>query len=504
VEAKYKLTLNEHRLILILIAQIKPEDQEFKEYFIKISDLQTLFEITDNGYYSKIKKVTENLLSKPLSIPTQKGRLLCNWISSAEYLDDEGYVKLCFDPKLKPYLLQLKSYFTAYGLDNLIRLKSVYSIRLYEILLKEYRYYGKKRFSFAFSVKELKTMLGIEESEYPFFNNFKVKVLEVAEKELKAKSNLYFEYKTIKTVRAITDIEFFVINKEKKEEKTQKQLAQKENSKETVDINHSPVEEQETDEIIKRLIALGFQDYKKIRSEHSDEVLLNAFADLDFEIEDRKKKKKESLKNVGAWVRKRLPIAGQPFQRSLHHNKYLEEQDKKKQQEEIKHQEQLKAKQERERQERLIKELDERINAKIEDLKLNSPEEWEEIEKEVRHKVSSEVKPPKQEKEEKEIIKSIISELTEKDRKILELDAVEKAKTSLIGLGLNEDSKNFNSVLKSVKASTFEAIVKEKYLSEIENQLKETSYYKTYEKKFIMESNEIRRRIIINKLKDDI
>ena len=62
--------------------------------------------------------------------------------------------------------------------------------------------------------------MGIEKKEYPLFANFKVKVLNIAERELKAKSDFYFEYKTIKTGRAITDIEFTVIEKEKK----QKQL----------------------------------------------------------------------------------------------------------------------------------------------------------------------------------------------------------------------------------------------------------------------------------------
>ncbi|MBF0235045.1 MAG: hypothetical protein HQK65_18725, partial [Desulfamplus sp.] len=188
---------------------------------------------------------------------------------------------------------------------------------------------------------------------------------------------------------------------------------------------------------------------------------------------------------------------GQPFQRSLHHNKYLEEQDKKKQQEEIKQQEQLKAKQERERQERLIKELDEKVNKKIEDLKLNYPDEWEAVEKEVSDKANAELQPPKQDKEEREFIKAIISELTEHDKNMLEAAAIEKAKTNLIDLGFSEDSKNFNNVLKSVKQTTFELIVKDKYSSEIQILLKETKYYKAYEQRLIIQSNRIRREIII-------
>jgi len=501
VEAKYKLSLSEIKLVFTLISQIKPDDEALKMYSIRIKDLMEMFGVNSENLYTTIKKTLKGLLSKPIVIEDIKCKgdyLICNWVASAKYIKKEGVINIELSQQLKPYLLELKNHFTILELDRILKLKSVYSIRLYEILLKEYCYYGKKRISFIFSIIELKAMLGLEKKEYPLFNNFKVKVLDVAERELKEKSEFYFEYKTIKTGRAVKAIEFFVINKEKQ----QKQLTTRDDSQQVLDVKSSPiVDKTETDEIIKRLIELGFQDYKKIRSEHSDEVLLDAFADLDFEVEDRKKKKKESLNNLGAWVRKRLPTAGQPFQRSLHHNKYLEEHDKRKQQEEINLQKALKEKEEREKREKFIKELDEKVNQKIEDLKLNSPEEWEAVEKEVRDKVSSEVKPPKQDKEEREFIKAIISELSENDKNILEKDAAEKSRASLIGLGLSEDSKNFNNLLKPIKASTFEAIVKDKYSSEIQSLLRETKYYKAYEQRLIMESNQIRRSIIIKKLK---
>ena len=82
---------------------------------------------------------------------------------------------------------------------------------------------------------------------------------------------------------------------------------------------------------------------------------------------------------------------------------------------------------------------------------------------------------------------------------MLELEALEKAKTSLIGLGLTEDSKNFQTALNSVKTSVFESIIKERYTSEIQSLLKETKYYKSYEKRVIIESNKVRRGIIIKK-----
>jgi len=84
---------------------------------------------------------------------------------------------------------------------------------------------------------------------------------------------------------------------------------------------------------------------------------------------------------------------------------------------------------------------------------------------------------------------------------LLELEAVEKAKEKLIIIGIKEDTKGFNNILKSVKNSSFDEIIKEKYASEIQSILKEDKYYKAYEKRVIMESNELRRRIIIKKLK---
>jgi plasmid replication initiation protein len=508
VEAKYKLSISEIKLVFTLISQIKPDDEAFKMYSIKIKDLMKMFGVNSENYYTTIKTTLKGLLSKPIVIEDIKCKgdyLICNWVASAKYIKKEGVINIELSQQLKPYLLELKSHFTILELDRILKLKSVYSIRLYEILLKEYCYYGKKKISFVFSIKELKAMLGLEVNQYSEIITFKRKILDIAERELKEKSTFYFEYKTIKTGRAITDIEFFVINEEKKENKQQKQLTTKDDSQKVLDLKSYPVEKKiEADEIIKRLIELGFQDCQKIKSDHSDEVLLDAIADLDYEIAYRKKNNKEPIKNVGAWVRKRLPIAGQPFQKSLHHQRHLQDIEKNKQREELKQQEELKAKIEREKREKFIKELDEKVNQKIEDLQLHFPDEWEAIEKEVSDKVNSELKPPTLEKEKRELTKKIISELSEQDRKVLEIDAVEKAKASLIGLGITEDSSNFTNLLKSVKTSTFEAIIKEKYASKIQSILKEDKYYKAYEKKVITESNEIRRSIIIKKLKDDI
>ena len=488
IESKYKSTLNEQRIILLLISSIKPEDDEFQEYIINLNDLKKMLDITTNDFNRQIKETLDSLITKLIVIKEEDGDLRTSWLSQAKYFDNEGEVALSFAPRLKPHLLQLKSYFTAYELDKVIKFKGVYSIRIYELLVKDYNFYRKEKNVFIYSIADLKEKLGINKDEYSQIVEFKRRVLDSAQKELKEKSDLFFDYECIKTKRTITDIKFTI--------KTKIKIV----NKEIIDITPSQIEEKiksDGDEITKKLKSWGTIKIDEIRAKHSDEVILDAFKYIEFEILKKKKAGKESIRNLGAYFIKILPKAGSPFEFTKDYLDYVikEEQIKNQKQEEENR---------RKEGERIKEILDKKVSEKIEDLKKNSPEEWEEIEKEVRDKVSSEVKPPKQDKEEREFIKKIISELDEKEKNILELEAIEKAKTSLLGLGLSEDSKNFNNVLKSVKISTFESIIKEKYLTEIESQLKETSYYKSYEKRMIIESNEIRRRIIIKKLKDNI
>lgn len=79
------------------------------------------------------------------------------------------------------------------------------------------------------------------------------------------------------------------------------------------------------DEIERRLKEIKFTPFKKIRKLHSDEVLLNAFKELDFEIEKRKKTGVE-IDNVAGWFSSRLPESGEPYQFSESYQKHLKAQ----------------------------------------------------------------------------------------------------------------------------------------------------------------------------------
>ncbi|QWR77121.1 replication initiation protein [Candidatus Magnetomonas plexicatena] len=211
-EAHYRLTTSEQRIILMMVSMIQPGDDDFHIYRIKVSDFLELLGIKNQQMYSEIKKLTKGLIEKVLIIKKPKSELQLSWFSSAEYFDGEGYVELCFDPKLKPYLLGLKECFVRYNLRNVIKLKSSYAIRIYE-LLKQYERIGRR----TFEVEELKQILGIKPDEYDVYNHFKSRVLSAAKRELEYITDISFEIKEIKTGRKVTAIEFIIVANKGKE-----------------------------------------------------------------------------------------------------------------------------------------------------------------------------------------------------------------------------------------------------------------------------------------------
>ena len=157
VEGRYNLTLTEAKIVAKLTSLIKKDDDDFQSYKFTAKELLKDLKIDENNY-KDLKIAVDRLMTRIISIKTENSELKTTFLSSAEYFKNST-IELSFDKKLKPYLLQLKTNFTKYHLENILNLKSFYAIRIYE-LCKQYEKIKER----IMEISELKTILGIEKT----------------------------------------------------------------------------------------------------------------------------------------------------------------------------------------------------------------------------------------------------------------------------------------------------------------------------------------------------
>jgi plasmid replication initiation protein len=204
IEANYKLGVVEQKVILCLASNIQPTDSDFKTYTLSIKEFTHLLGLKGTPKYTELRKITKELMQKVFEIRIDKKVIQVSWLSYVAYNESEGTIDIRFDPFLRPYLLELKREFTSYKLENVVKLKSSYAIRIYE-LLKQYEKIKER----TFLLSDLRKLLGVD-NLYPAYGNFKQRVLIPAQKELQKKTDISFELEEIKNGRRVVKIKFII------------------------------------------------------------------------------------------------------------------------------------------------------------------------------------------------------------------------------------------------------------------------------------------------------
>ena len=209
---------------------VQPTDEEFKEYEFKIKDFMELLGVQDKSKYIEIPKITKDLMKKVFEIKEGKDIIQLSWLSSARYKTGEGLVVLKFDSSLKPYMLQLKKLYTSYKLENILSLKSKYSLRLYEILKS-----NEFKKNWEIDLEELKKILGANEKSYSIYQNVKNRIILQAQNELKEKTDISFDFEEIKTGRKVSSLRFYIHSNKSKEANNSIRIGAIDEVSETVD-----------------------------------------------------------------------------------------------------------------------------------------------------------------------------------------------------------------------------------------------------------------------------
>ena len=207
VQAKYSMTLQQKRVMIWLVSQIKPTDEDFKEHILSVKELIEVCQLSGESAYKQLKDITFSLIEKGIRIiditnPKEDIETQISWLSSAKYR--YGRVTLTFSPELKPYLLLLKEKFTAVNMIDMMQFKSVHAIRIYE-LLKQYENIGER----ILDIEEIKECCGVKDKlrKYADFEKY---LLLIAQREINEKSDIHIEFERIKPFRKIEGIKFII------------------------------------------------------------------------------------------------------------------------------------------------------------------------------------------------------------------------------------------------------------------------------------------------------
>ena len=163
-KSRFDLSLQEQKIILYLISQITPYDEEFKLYEFSITDFCKICGIdhTSGGNYADLKNAIKEISDKSIWISIDHDQeTLLRWIEKPYLNKRSGTIKIRLDEDMKPYLLQLKKNFTTYELIFTLRFRSKYSIRLYE-LISSIHYHTLESYTRKYTIDELRQLMGIE------------------------------------------------------------------------------------------------------------------------------------------------------------------------------------------------------------------------------------------------------------------------------------------------------------------------------------------------------
>lgn len=213
-KSRFNMTLQQQKMVLFLISQVTPFDEDFKVYEFSTQEFCSVcgIDTTSGKHYKAIKQCIKDIADVSVWVKTNTGEeTLLRWIEKPYINSQTGRIKVRLDEDMKPFLLQLKENFTKYELIYTLCFKSKYTIRLYE-LIKSLHFNDLEEYRRTFTVDELRIALGGE--TYKEYRDFKRRVLDVAVKEINEYSDKTLSYETIRKGRAVIGIELIISSKD--------------------------------------------------------------------------------------------------------------------------------------------------------------------------------------------------------------------------------------------------------------------------------------------------
>ena len=261
INANYDMTALEQKILLINISIINKKDTDFGLNVFRIKDLADLLQCSPELLYRDLPKLSKKIISKVVEVyNSEKDELeQFNIIHYAKYKNKKGIVEFEINPRAKPYLLQLESFFSSFELKNALRLVGKYSIRLYQITKASL--YKREMY---IPLEEFKNTLKLTQKSYDRFNNISNKILIPSVKEINKCTDIELSYETVLSGRKAIGIKFKMKDKHcviKPKEISNGRKQQKNNQSKRKDNKFFNFQEREYDYDYLEKVLVGEEDY---------------------------------------------------------------------------------------------------------------------------------------------------------------------------------------------------------------------------------------------------
>ncbi len=190
----------ETRLIALVAAKIRVDDENFQEYEIPVSEF---WEYEGGKDYKDLMVGIDRVMSRIVTIKEADGWTKYNIFSKCHYLLGLAVVRVSFHPDLKPHFLNLKKRFVQYSLMEYLMLPSIYSQRIFELLMT-----WRGMAAYEIPTEDLHEMLGTPEDYRKDFCEFRRRVLDKAQNDINKKTMLRYEWEPVKKGRRVVAVRF--------------------------------------------------------------------------------------------------------------------------------------------------------------------------------------------------------------------------------------------------------------------------------------------------------
>lgn len=210
IDASFNLSLTEQRIMLLAVVNARelPDLNTEKAIEVNVIDYINQYSVTPSTAYETVKAAVDTLFNRQFSyIDKYKDNDAISksrWVTKVIYVKASSQIILYLSSDVISLISRLESHFTKYMLDQVSDFNSKYSIRLYEIIIK-WLTIGKTE---KYSVSDIRSKLGVQDTEYKQFSDFKKRVIEVSVNEINKYTDIQLEIVYFKNGRNITNLQF--------------------------------------------------------------------------------------------------------------------------------------------------------------------------------------------------------------------------------------------------------------------------------------------------------